>query len=292
MDAINGALTALFDLLLIPLEAVGKEFALIVVSGVFGILALIVFKHISWQRGIKAVKDKIKGHMIEIRLYQNDLVLVSKAIAKVLWRNLQYVSLNFGPFIPLAVPFAFVVAQMVVRYSFEPTGVHAEPAALLAGAGTTVRIEMAPGHEQEVADLELLLPEGVTAVSPLVPVPSQGYAFQEIVAERDGSFELTVVAGGERLVKLFHAGDVEPRHLQGRRTDSALVALLWPAERTLPEASGVASIELKCVGQGEGYPESELGWLPGSGPVGVILVFLVVSMAFGFAALKPLGVQI
>jgi hypothetical protein len=40
------------------------------------------------------------------------------------------------------------------------------------------------------------------------------------------------------------------------------------------------------------YPESDLGWLPGSGPMGVILVFLVASMAFGIAALKPLGVQI
>ena len=54
MNAINGALTALFDLVLKPLEAIGPEFSLTVVSGVFGVLALVIFKYISWQKGIKA----------------------------------------------------------------------------------------------------------------------------------------------------------------------------------------------------------------------------------------------
>ena len=40
------------------------------------------------------------------------------------------------------------------------------------------------------------------------------------------------------------------------------------------------------------YPDSDLGWLPGSGILGVMLVFLVASMAFGVAILKPLGIQI
>ena len=56
MDAINSAVTALFDVILTPLEAVSEEFALIVVSGVFGVLALWAFKHISWQKGIKALE--------------------------------------------------------------------------------------------------------------------------------------------------------------------------------------------------------------------------------------------
>ena len=82
MNALNHASNALFDLVLTPLEALGDEFALIMVSGIFGILALIIFKKISSQKGIKAAKDKIKGHMIEIRIYQNDLVLVSRAMSR------------------------------------------------------------------------------------------------------------------------------------------------------------------------------------------------------------------
>ena len=77
MNAINRAVTSFFDLVLTPLEAVSDEFALLFVSGIFGVLALWIFKHISWQKGIKATKDKIKGHLIEIRLYQDDLVTVT-----------------------------------------------------------------------------------------------------------------------------------------------------------------------------------------------------------------------
>ena len=82
MNAINRAVTSFFDLVLTPLEAVGDEFAILVVSGVFGVLALWIFKHISWQKGIKGTKDRIKGHLIEIRIYQDDLVTVGKAIGQ------------------------------------------------------------------------------------------------------------------------------------------------------------------------------------------------------------------
>ena len=78
MNALNGLLTKIFDVILVPLEFMGNEMALILLSGIFGVLALVVFKYISSQKGIKAAKDKIKGHMIAIRLYQNDLVVVAK----------------------------------------------------------------------------------------------------------------------------------------------------------------------------------------------------------------------
>ncbi|GEM_PF-495852 len=292
MNALNHAANSIFDLLLTPLEAVGQEFALIMVSGVFGVLALLVFKHISSQKGIKAAKDKIKGHMIEIRLYQDDLVLVSKAIGKVLMRNLQYVGLNFGPFIPLSIPFAFVIAQMVVRYGFVPMPVQEDYTHLLGGEGITVVVELADNYKGQVSDLELILPEGIEATSKLVAVPARGKAYQEVVPTRSGEFELKVVLGGNEVIKKLYAGDVTPRSLQGKRVSSVLSSVLWPAEDTVPGDSGIASVELRHLTDLEGYPESDLGWLPGSGPMGVILVFLVASMAFGVAALKPLGVTI
>ena len=68
MNAINRATSSIFDVLLTPFELLGPEISLILVSGLFGILALLVFKQISWQAGIKQTKDKIKGHMIAIRI--------------------------------------------------------------------------------------------------------------------------------------------------------------------------------------------------------------------------------
>ena len=145
MNALNGLFTKLFDVLLTPLELLGNEMSLLIVSGIFGVVALVVFKHISSQKGIKGAKDKIKAHMIAIRIYQDDLVIVAKSIAKVLLRNLQYVSLNFGPFIPLAPLFVVVVAQTVVRYGFEPLPVVSveEAQEMMSGRGTMLSVSFA-----------------------------------------------------------------------------------------------------------------------------------------------------
>ncbi len=281
MDAIQRFITASFDLVLQPLERLGLEFALIVVSGVFGVLALLVFKYISPQASIRRAKDQIKGHMIEIRLYQDDLRLVTRAIGKVLWHNLRYVCLNFGPFIPLAIPFALVAGQLVARYSFEPMPVTQAPQSALAGEGHMLSLTWT-GEEP----ISVRFPEGVLPVSGLLQVPEQGRAFQEFVVQAPGHFEIAIERGGETTIKRLWAGERAqegPRYpaVQPLRT-SNWEQILWPAEASL---SHWDRVEFR-------YPESTLGWLPGQGPSGVLLNLILFSMLFGFVALKPLGVEI
>jgi len=290
LDFVNRLVTRTFDVLLAPLEWVGPEFALLVVSAIFGVLALWVFKHISWQKGIKATKDKIKGHLIEIRIYQDDLGVVSKAIGRVLVRNLQYLALNFGPFLPLAVPFTLVVAQLVVRYGFDPIPVTAtQPTSALvgehrlelAGEGLSLSIE---GDEAAIASLEVILPEGLVAREVLARTPSSLLAVQMLVAAAPGVYDIVLrTASGEVTKRLVAGREARTRTMQPERK-TGLETLLWPAEDSL---AGTGLTRVSFV-----YPESDLGWLPGHGPLGVILVFLVASMVVGFAALKPLGVQI
>jgi hypothetical protein len=283
MDLLNNFFTSLFDAILTPLELGGEAFALIFVSGVFGVLALWIFKHISWQEGIGRVKDQIEGNMIAIRIYQDDLVIVGQSVCKVLWRNMQYVGLNFGPFIPLAIPFVFVVAQTVVRYGFDPIPVVSTDG--LAGAGNELRIEFKPGQRDECAGLEVLMPEGLEATSPLVRVPSQGLAFQEFVARAPGNYEITLrFPDGSAETKSVVAGEEKARLMQPERVAGAFSSMLWPAEERLASDSPLNRIAFI-------YPDSDLGWLPG-GPGGVLIIFVAASMLFGFIALKPLGVKI
>lgn len=297
MNAVNSALSGLFDLVLAPFELIGNRTALVIVSGVFGVLALLAFKYISWQRGIKTAKDKIKAHMIEIRLYQDDLVVVGQAVGKVLWRNLQYVALNFGPFIPLAFPFFLVAAQFVVRYAYDPVPVMPAGEALLAGRGTLVEVELKGAHLAEVAGLEVHLPAGLVPVSPLVRAPGAGRAFQEVIAVAAGQheivFELPDGAGGvTRETKLFAAGEaarrMQPRRVEAgswyKLNDPDACSLLWPAEPGFSADSPFHSIAIA-------YPYRDLGWMP-SGEIGILIVLVLASMLFGFLALKPLGVQI
>lgn len=284
MNAVSHVSTRIFDRLLAPLELIGFPFALIVISAVFGVLALIAFKHLSAQGRIKAAKEKIKAHLIEIRIYQDDLAIVARAIGKVLLRNLQYLALNFAPFVPLSLPFVLVIAQLVVRYGFEPVRVHAPEEVILPGRGTMIEVELAGSRAGEVSGLRIDLPEGVRAVSPLVRIPSDGRAYQEVVAVAPVAGEIGfVLADGTRASKSMVAGaPIGP--LQPERSRGAWSALLWPSEDTLASDSPFQSVRVE-------YPERRMGFLP-DGPAGILLAFLLASMAAGILVLKPLKIQI
>lgn len=285
MNALNHAVGALFDVLLWPLERLGRAPALVIASGVFGVLALIAFKHLSRQRAIARAKDKVKAHLIEIRLYQDDLRIVTRAIGRVLARNAQYLSLNLVPFLPLSIPFVFVLAQLVVRFAFAPIALHAESTTLLAGQGTTVQVTMTRAAASRVSELTIHYPEGIRAVSPLVRIASEGRAFQEVVATRSGTYAIELeLADGTRASKSLVAGGTTPHPMQPARATGFWSALLWPAEDTLLSAAPFASVAVE-------YPDADLGWLP-SGPGGVLAVFLLSSMLFGALAIKPLKIQI
>jgi hypothetical protein len=286
MNAVNHATTAIFDVLLVPFELLGAEAALVLASGLFGIVALIVFKHISWQRGIKGAKDRIKGHMIAIRIYQDDLKVVGTSVGSIIGRNVQYLSLNLMPIVPLAVPFVLAMAQFVVRYGFEPLPITETPVEqLLPGQGTTISISMKAGRESAVGKLELKLPEGLRAMSPLVRNKTDGVAFQEVVATRAGEWELELLVDGQRIgTKSIVTGDAPARLMQPERTHDFWASWLWPAEDTFASDSPLARVSFA-------YPERDLGWLPG-GPLGILITFFVSSMAFGILILKPLNIQI
>jgi hypothetical protein len=294
MNALNRLFTSLFDGIFAGFEWIGPRTALVAVSALFGVLALWLFKLMSWQAGIRATKDRIKGHLIAVRIYQDDLRVVAQSVFKILLRNVQYLALNFGPVLPLALPFAVVAAQSVVRYAYSGVVPVDRERVLLAGQGTLLEIELAPASRDRVQELRVSLPEGVRALSPLVRSPSKGKAWQEIAALEPGQHAIAFELSGARETKLLVAGQVAPRHFQPRRVsardwwrihDPVRWPVLWPAEPAFDAGSPFRSVVLAS------YPERDLGWLPG-GETGVLVVVVGASLLFGFLALKPLGVQI
>lgn len=287
MNAVHRILSAIFDVALTPFEWLGDTVSLVLVSGIFGVLALLVFKQISWQSGIKATKNKIKGHMIAIRIYQDDLSIVFRSVVRVLLRNCQYIALNFGPIVPLLVPFVLIASQLVVRYAFAPLPVidAARVTTMLPGRGTALEIRMKPGRGEELNQLEVAFPAHLQPLSPLVRNVRDGVAVIEFAAIASGTDEVHFkVAGRDVGTKLVSAGSGAPRSMQPLRISSFFESWLWPAEPIFPVDSPIDSVAFA-------YPDRDLGFLPG-GPLGVMITFFIASMLFGIAVLKPLNIQI
>lgn len=284
MNAIHRAVGSIMDVLLTPFELLGPELTLILISGIFGILALLLFKQISWQAGIKGTKDKIKGNMIAIRLYQDDLVVVGQSVVKVLLRNFQYLFLNFAPILPLLIPFALVLSQLVVRYGFDPAPVVTLDDGRLRDKNT-LEVTFKRDQAATIGDLELVWPAGIVPVSKLVRSPREGRAFQHFVATAPVRGDIRFLVDGQEVGKKeIVAGTERARLMQPERVGTFWASWLWPAEETFPSASPLEHASFH-------YPERELRWLP-DGPFGVLLTFFVASIAFGLLILKPLNIQI
>lgn len=285
MNAIHRAVGSIMDVLLTPFELLGPEITLVLISGIFGILALLLFKQISWQAGIKSTKDKIKGHMIAIRLYQDDLVVVGQSVIKVLLRNFQYLFLNFAPILPLLIPFVLIMSQLVVRYAFDPAPVVTLDDGRPPRDKNTLEVRFKRDQAAVIGDLELVWPPGIVPVSKLVRSPREGRAFQHFVATAPVRGDIRFLVGGQEVGKKeIVAGSERARLMQPERVGTFWSSWLWPAEETFPKDSPLEHASFT-------YPERELRWLP-DGLVGVLLTFFLASIAFGVLILKPLNIQI
>jgi len=285
MDFVNGLSSSAFSLMMSAIGWMGWLGALAFASAVFGILALLVFKQISFQGGIKGVKDKIKGAMIEIRLYQNDLAIVTKAVGKVLGRNVQYMALNFGPMLPLFVPFGLVAAQMVVWFGFVPIPVwNANRGEWMPGKGHEIVATLDEDARGQVRDIEVALPDTLELKSPIVRNERKGVIAFEVIAVAAGDAEIVFTfPDGTTDTKQIVTGDAHDGPLSGIRGSSFEDQLLWPSEGSYAD-SPLHQVKFD-------YPARSLPWMI-DGPLGIIGYFLVFSMIAGVAILKPLNIQI
>lgn len=269
MNAFNAIASAVFGTLLAPFGAQRNWSAwvdVLVWSLLGGILALLVIKRCSNQKAIAKVKNEIKVHLFEVRLFQDDLLGVLVATTKVLLKNLVYVGHNLVPMVVMLVPMVAILAQLVSTYAYEPLpagSVQIVTARLDTDASgrpllpaTQVRLETPPGV---VLEAQVRSPQGEIA--------------WRLRCEQPGRHELRIHLGDEVVTKTLAVGG-EAGRMPVMRTKS-LEAILYPAEPGLPSDSQLYAVQAS-------YPTRDLGWMPG-GEAGILGVFFVLSIVAGLA---------
>jgi hypothetical protein len=268
----NQISSAVFDVLLAPFGHGPAWFDLLLWPVVAGVVALVVYKHVSNQAGIARAKERIAAHLYEIRLFRHDPVAVLGATGRVLVRNAAYLAHNLVPLAVLLVPMLAILAQLVAHYAFAP-----------APVGTVEILTARLDRDAGVAprDVRLELPPGVVLEAPPVRTP-EGEVFWRLRAEAPGDHVLTLRVGGETLTKTWAVGG-EPRKIPVKRSKS-LEAFLYPGEPALASGSPLELVALA-------YPERDLGRLPG-GELGILASFFGLSLVAGFALKSRFGVTL
>ncbi len=224
----------LFDLIFFPFRSLNPIYGLLVVSVLTGILMVLVFRTTSNQAGIKQVKERIKAHLLAIRLFQDQLDVVLRTHARILGATLSYMGFSLRPLAVMFLPVVLIMVQLELRLGQHPA--RAEESFLVAAT-----FAKADGLEQA----SLQLPPGLALTAPPLRIFERKEITWRVEAREPGVFTLGVVVGEKAFAKTVTVGDSATR-LSSKRIRSGLVnQFLYPGEPPLPKEAPVESIEIK-----------------------------------------------
>ena len=116
----NYFLTRGFDLLLLPFAKLPPFWGIFFLSLVTSLFVLVVYKRGLQPRKVKETKNRIKAHILAIRLYRDFWRTIVSSFFKSLYYTGKYFALNLGPLL-LVLPLMFLLfVQMDIRYGMRP----------------------------------------------------------------------------------------------------------------------------------------------------------------------------
>ena len=224
------------------------------------------------QTRIKAVRERIRGNLIGVRLFQHDVGVVLRLQGKIVGDTFRFMRLALVPLVIMLVPVLLIMTQLALRFDVRPVA-----------PGESVVLK-ALVRDASVLDqpVSLEAPEDVTVESPPVRVRATSEVAWRVRVDAPGDHVLRVSVGDQSLEKELSGGRGW-RGIGQLRTANALDALLYPGEPPIDSGHAIEAIEI-------GYPPLEMSLL-GIG-VNWLIGFFVLSMLFGFACKGVLGVEL
>jgi len=274
---LNALLGGGVELLLAPVRSFPPIVGVALMALLTVVPMLVVFKAVSDQAQLAAVKRAIVGGLFEIRLFNDDLAAILRAQGEILRHNLKYLRLSFVPMLWLIVPLGLVVAQMEYHFGY------AGPA---AGQPILVKVTMQRRFDlakpaPEVFRLEA--PKYVRILTPAVWFPAAGEVLWQVSADVEGEYELRLRVGDESISKTLQVAGGVARRSPIRLPGSIVNQVAYPAEAPLPDASAVASISVD-------YEREHIflfGW-----DIPWIVVYFALTIFFAVPVKKRLGVTL
>jgi hypothetical protein len=239
------------------------------------VVALLVYRFLSAQESIRHVKGQLKAHVLEMRLFQHDPVLMGRAVLSVLRNNATYLRLNFKPFFFMFLPVILILIQMEARYGYRP---------LRPGDSVLLKTFWKPdAPEPRLPGLEPQLAGGISLDSPALHIKESLEIDWRIKATREEPSFLSIRTGGEEIRIPVEVSDrlipVSPWNGQKNSMDM----LFYPAAHPLPAAGTLLSVEID-------YPRRDFRFLGYS--VHWLWPYLIISLVAGYALKGLFRVQI
>ena len=272
---LNNVLNFLFGLLYTPLRWLGPSWSIIGISCLSGTLLVWIFGKASNQAAIKRTRNRLSAELIALRLFKDDLRVFFGIQFQILAWTLRYLRHSLVPMMIVMAPIILILIQLNLHYGSRP---------LRVGEQTLVKVKLRDlSPLARGAGISLEAPANLKIETPGVRIEEMKEVCWRVRGASPGRFDLIVSDGSMPVKKNAAVGGPWEGVSSIRTRAHWLTSLLQPGEAPIPSHSSIASIEIV-------YPELDifiLGWR-----INWLILFLVLSLGFGYALKRVLGVQI
>jgi hypothetical protein len=260
----NLAFGKIFVILFWPLRGLSPWFALILVSFLTGLMMLLIFRRASNQDGIRREKNRIKAHLLEIRLFKDSLGQSLRSQGKLFAANFRYIGYALKPMLIMVIPVMLILLQLDLWFGSRP---------LRVGESALVKVELKEGPIP--ADIELKAPAGLIVDSPALRIPEESEIDWRIRAISPGLHSLLFRLGHDEFSKAVTVAPDGLARVSALKPGRAFFEQMFhPGESPLPGFLPVRAVEVV-------YPARRMslfGWR-----MHWLVAFIGLSIVFGFS---------
>ena len=242
------------------------------ISLVIGLVMVVVFRYTSDQKAIHVAKDRLKAHLLALRLFQDQIPVVMRSYGRIVLATGHYLRLAFKPLLFVIVPITFLIVQLDRYLGCVP---------LEVGHTFLVKVQMADSNALDEASLQLH--DGLANTAPAVHVPSESEVAWRVVATRAGDYIVNIQVSDQTFSKRLVVGSGLSRLSSIRLRGKFWRRIFVSGEPALPDNNFIEAIEVQYPARNITFAWIEWNW---------IWLFFVLSLAAGFLFKSILGIEI
>ncbi|HEX7422450.1 MAG TPA: hypothetical protein VF311_00985 [Terriglobales bacterium] len=237
-----------------------------------GLLMVVVFRYTSDQKAIHVAKDRLKAHLLALKLFQDQIPVVIRSYGRIVLATGHYLRMAFKPLLFVIVPLTLLIVQLDRYLGSVPLE-----------AGHTFLVKVRMDNPETLNEVSLQLPKGLATTAPAVHVPSESEVAWRVVAEEAGEYMVNVQASGQTFSKRVVVGSGLSRLSSVRLRGKFWERMFVSGEPALPPNNLIEAIEVQYPSRNIAFAGFEWNW---------IWLFFVLSLAAGFLFKSILGIEI
>lgn len=232
---LNGIVSVLFGLIEKPLGVLSPWLSLVILSAMLGVLMSIVFKYTSNQAALRRVRDRIKAHLLSMKLFRDNISVILRSQVRILGNVFLLLAYSLVPVLVMILPVSVFLGRLGLWYQLRP---------LAKGETAVVMIQFADSGEDAMPEVVLKASDAAVIDIGPVHVPSKRQIYWQVRTQIMGDHLLTFWVEGHLVQKKLAVG-ASPMSVSALRPGLNLLdVLLHPAEEPFDKTSPVQSIRI------------------------------------------------